>query len=95
MGSGITRSGAMLLKKVSDGTSGVSGRVTMITVDESSGSSDSTILPERSAVSGTGGSIKVSVGYVDNDVGGTVTVSAGISTGGNRGDMSLASGGTP
>ena len=68
VGGGITSSGALLLKTVSAGTSGVSRSVTMGTGDTSSGSSGIMILQAGSAVSSTGGSIIVSVGSGENGV---------------------------
>ena len=62
LGCGITRSGALLLKTFSAGTSGVSGSVTMRTGYASSGSSGIVMFPVVSAVFSTGGSITVLVG---------------------------------
>ena len=60
LGGVITSSGALLLKTVSAGTSGVSGCVAIITGYASSGSSGLIILKSDSEVSSTGGSITVS-----------------------------------
>ena len=66
MGGGIPISGALVLKRVSAGTSGVSGSVTMSTVDSLSGSGGIVVLLEISAVSITGGPTTVSFGSGDN-----------------------------
>ena len=68
LGSGITISGALMLKTVSAGTSSVNGSVTMGTADLFSGSSGVMILSLGSEVSITEGFITVSVGSGDNCV---------------------------
>ena len=68
LGGDITISVALMLKTVNAVTSGISGSVTMITGDESSGRRDKIILSVGSALSSTG--VFLTVWLVYGDVGG-------------------------